>query len=58
MPAIRLQRFRREVTNGRAVAPTRQTERKQNQTCWLCEQRRTCTQADHGWECDDCRQVQ
>jgi len=40
------------------IATAAQPERKQNQTCWLCEQRRTCTHAEHGWECDDCRQVQ
>lgn len=32
-------------------------ERKRNQLCWLCEQRRTCTPAEQGWECDECRTV-
>lgn len=31
-------------------APTR----RQNQTCWLCEQRRACTLVDDRWECDAC----
>lgn len=34
------------------------TQPERNHTCWLCEQRRTCTNTEHGWECDDCRQVQ
>jgi hypothetical protein len=32
-------------------------ERKRNQTCWLCDQRRTCVQTARGWECVLCRQV-
>jgi hypothetical protein len=32
-------------------------EAKRNQTCWLCEQRRTCTKQEHGWECDACRRI-
>ncbi len=40
------------------TATAAQPKRKQNQTCWLCELRRTCTNAEHGWECDDCRRVQ
>lgn len=28
--------------------------RRRNQTCWLCEQRRTCSQMPQGWECDEC----
>lgn len=28
---------------------------KANQRCWLCEQRRTCTREEHGWECKACR---
>lgn len=40
-------------------APAVQPEpvRKANQRCWLCEERHTCTQAPHGWECDTCRKV-
>ena len=37
-----------------AVEPSDQPERKQNQMCWLCEQRRTCTRTPQGWECDAC----
>lgn len=29
-------------------------ERRQNQRCWLCEERRTCVKARDGWECDAC----
>lgn len=29
---------------------------KANQRCWLCEERRTCTQEVNGWECKTCRQ--
>lgn len=34
-----------------------QPDRRRNQTCWLCEQRRTCCRMPQGWECDACRQV-
>ncbi|WP_256277792.1 hypothetical protein [Mycolicibacterium grossiae] len=32
-------------------------ERKANQRCWICEQRRTCTRQEHGWECDVCLKI-
>lgn len=32
-------------------------ERKANQRCWLCEERRTCTKQAHGWECDVCLKI-
>lgn len=38
-------------------APEQAPERKRNQTCWMCEERRTCTRTRDGWECDTCRQV-
>lgn len=28
---------------------------RRNQACWLCEQRRTCTLEEMGWECAHCR---
>ena len=31
-----------------------ESERKQNQRCWLCEERRTCTLVAGRWECDGC----
>lgn len=34
------------------AAPT--PERKPNQRCWLCEERRACTRRPTGWECDRC----
>lgn len=38
---------------AQALATT--PERKPNQVCWLCEERRTCTKEPGGWECDSCR---
>ena len=32
-------------------------ERKANQRCWTCEERRTCTLEPLGWACDMCRQI-
>ena len=32
-------------------------QRKRNQKCWLCEERRTCTRQPQGWECERCRLV-
>jgi hypothetical protein len=39
----------------KASAPA--LERKQNQACWMCDERRTCTRMPSGWECDPCRDV-
>lgn len=39
------------------VAAADVKERKSNQRCWLCEQRRTCTREQLGWECDTCREI-
>jgi hypothetical protein len=37
-------------------------ERKRNQTCWLCDERRTCTRVawsgDKQWECDACQEIE
>lgn len=32
-------------------------DRKANQRCWLCEERRTCTKQENGWECDTCGEI-
>ena len=48
LAAIRMPRKLVEATTG---------ERRQNQLCWLCENRRTCTKQANGWECDDCLKV-
>ena len=40
-----------------AFAARDEPTRRRNQTCWLCEQRRSCTQMPQGWECDECRDV-
>jgi hypothetical protein len=31
--------------------------RKRNQSCWLCEERRTCTSTAGRWECADCQSL-
>jgi hypothetical protein len=40
-----------------ARIPAADGDRKPNQTCWLCEERHTCTTTPQGWECDTCKQV-
>lgn len=48
------------AAQARALTPAPRPgdgQRKANQTCWLCEQRRTCTSTPAGWECDACQQV-
>ncbi|MDS1116365.1 hypothetical protein RD149_21715 [Gordonia westfalica] len=30
---------------------------KQNQLCWLCEERRRCTRINGRWECSTCQQI-
>jgi hypothetical protein len=48
------------AAQARALTPVRRPgdgHRKANQTCWLCEQRRTCASTPTGWECDACQQV-
>lgn len=32
-------------------------ERKANQLCWMCEQRRVCLKMPAGWECETCRDI-
>ena len=38
-------------------APSTETDRKQNQRCWLCDERRTCTRVGGRWECHECLEV-
>lgn len=48
------------AAGGRPTAVStsaQEPERKANQRCWMCEQRRTCTKQTHGWECDTCREI-
>ena len=52
--ALREQIAARSAATGAA----RKLKRKQGQTCWLCTERRTCTQMPNGWECDACQDVQ
>lgn len=44
-------------TAARAPAAAGAKERKPNQLCWMCEQRRICTREEHGWECVECQQI-
>lgn len=45
-----------QIAVERASAHTNPV-RRANQICWMCEQRRTCTQQQQGWECDTCLQI-
>jgi hypothetical protein len=45
------------TSTNTAAAAAESVQRKRNQKCWLCEERRTCTRQPQGWECDQCRQV-
>ncbi|GAA1083184.1 hypothetical protein [Tsukamurella spumae] len=49
------------VSQATAEAPRprgpAEAERKRNQTCWLCTERRTCTSVAGRWECDTCRAI-
>lgn len=47
----------RAVAAGAQPKGEVEPERKANQRCWICEQRRTCTKQDRGWECDDCLRI-
>jgi hypothetical protein len=40
---------------ARRQAP--ELERRANQRCWLCEERRTCIRTAAGWECPRCAAV-
>jgi len=33
-------------------------ERRANQVCWMCAERRTCTRMERGWECASCVLIQ
>ena len=47
-----------EAAGGRRRStPNALRERKANQRCWMCEQRRTCTKQANGWECDACLEI-
>lgn len=42
---------------SKVIAAAEVTERKANQRCWVCEERRTCTREAIGWACDSCRAI-
>jgi len=46
-----------EADRPRRVDHGDEHEKRANQRCWLCEQRRTCTRMPHGWECENCRAI-
>ncbi|TSD93761.1 hypothetical protein FOS14_22120 [Skermania sp. ID1734] len=48
-PHLEQHQRRRDQHDGLAPKP--------NQTCWLCEERRTCMRIDGRWECMRCRAV-
>jgi hypothetical protein len=50
-------RLARIQTRLIAHIPAADGDPKPNQTCWLCEERHTCTTTPQGWECDTCKQV-
>ncbi|MGW0021599.1 hypothetical protein ACWDUD_25065 [Rhodococcus sp. NPDC003382] len=50
-------RYRLAVKRERTAAQKRGEEEKPNQTCWLCEERRTCILRPRGWECRTCREI-
>ncbi len=32
-------------------------DERRNQTCWLCDERRTCVRVENRWECRSCRVI-
>jgi hypothetical protein len=52
-----VQQLYRERRTSEPAAASDEREWKPNQLCWLCEQRRLCTPAEHGWECRTCLTV-
>lgn len=51
------ERGRRTAEHEKAAAQERGEAEKANQTCWLCEERRTCLLRPQGWECRQCREI-
>jgi hypothetical protein len=51
-------RLARMETRLIAQIPTGDGDRKPMQTCWLREERHTCTKTAQGWECNSCQAVQ
>lgn len=47
----------RAILAERRFADEGEEYTKQNQACWLCEQRRTSTRTERGWECADCKEI-
>ncbi|MGN5240848.1 MULTISPECIES: hypothetical protein [unclassified Rhodococcus (in: high G+C Gram-positive bacteria)] len=51
----RARRLHTPATQTTDTEPT--TTRRANQWCWICEQRRICTQTPQRWEWRDCLQI-
>lgn len=49
--------YRRAVVEARTVAQAAGEAEEPGQTCWMCEQRRSCIRRERGWECRECRQI-
>jgi hypothetical protein len=45
------------ATRRRKLHHPVEQERRANQLCWMCDQRRTCTLVLGRWECTDCQGV-
>lgn len=63
-PVTREQLEERDATTAAAYAKQKELvpERKRNQRCWICEERRTCSwvkgpTTSFDWECDECRDL-
>ncbi len=41
-----------------AMARGQEGEKRRNQQCWICEERRTCTRMSTGWECTTCAAIE
>lgn len=47
----------REAAADRQIAIEAGELRRPGQTCWLCEERRSCTKVGGRWECDKCKEI-
>ena len=46
-----------KLRRAELARPAPEGERRANQVCWLCEQRRACTKQPQGWECAECQEL-
>jgi hypothetical protein len=52
------QKVAAKLRKAELARPAPEGEQRANQTCWLCEERRTCTKQPQGWECPECQGLQ